>query len=82
MGLGGGGEGGGGGCWGWEGRGLSLCLPLQHLAFTELYIDLYRLIWKISPTNGRHVFMLIKLVLVLFVKVQLLTIFRFWPYVA
>ena len=27
-----------------------------------------------SPTNGRHVFMLIKLVLVLFVKVQLLTI--------
>ena len=44
------------------------------MAFTELCIDLYRLIWKISPTNGRHVFMLIKLVLVLYVKVQLLTI--------
>ena len=44
------------------------------VAFTELCIDLYWLVWKISPTNGCHVFMLIKLVLVLFVKVQLLTI--------
>ena len=44
------------------------------VAFTELCIDLYWLLWKISPTNGCHVFMLIKLVLVLFVKVQLLTI--------
>ena len=44
------------------------------VAFTEFCIDLYRLIWKISPISGRHVFMLIKLVLVLFVKVKLLTI--------
>ena len=56
------------------GRGYLFACHCSMVAFTELCIDLYWLIWKISPTNGCHVFMLIKLVLVLFVKVQLLTI--------
>ena len=67
------GEGGGLGVGG-GGRGYRFACHCSMVAFTELCIDLYRLIWKISPTNVRHVFMLIKLVLVLFVQVQLLTI--------
>ena len=67
--------GGGRGVWGGgEGRGYRFACHCSMVAFTELCIDLYWLLWKISPTNGCHVFMLIKLVLVLFVKVQLLTI--------
>ena len=64
------------GAWGGgaKGGGYSFACHRSMVAFTKLCIDLYWLIWKISPTNGRHVFMLIKLVLVLFVKVQLLTI--------
>ena len=54
--------------------GYRFACHCSMVAFTELCIDLYRLIWKISPTNGRHVFILIKLVLVLFVKVRLPTI--------
>ena len=68
------GWGGGGGMGRGEGRGYRFACHCSMVAFTELCIDLYWLIRKISPTNGRHVFMLIKLVLVLFVKVQLLTI--------
>ena len=68
------GGGGGEGWVDWGGRGYRFACHCSMVAFTELCIDLYWLIWKISPTNGCHVFMLIKLVLVLFVKVQLLTI--------